>query len=150
MFEDLNKRSRLVESLQALVYLVRSNPLTALLYCGAITFALRALLHRSPLTVFALQAYLLTFLVFVDLPFRSEKQNVGKWWLWKAFLSAIPMHLLILAGILYWDENDRHLVTRPLVYFSVVILAGLCEGFVMSVIIDHYRPTEQEGKDERT
>ena len=83
MFESSDGKSSLVESFEALVVLIKANPVRCLIYCGAIQFAVLWIIHDTHWNAFALQAYFVTTFVFAYEPFRNKKQAVTKWRFWK-------------------------------------------------------------------
>jgi hypothetical protein len=89
-----------MESVSALAYLLRTNALRIAFYCASVPFGIAWIVHNSPATAFALQAYCLTALVFVDNPFRTERENVKKRWFWRIMLtSGAVLHPFLLAAM---------------------------------------------------
>jgi hypothetical protein len=144
MFEQANRKNGFFESVGALGYLVKSNPVSAIFYCGAIPFAVLWIAHNSVATAFALQAYCVTTLVLLDDPFRTERQNVKEWWFWKALLrGGALIHPFVLAGIWWLDAAHLALVTRGVGLFSVAFVAGALEVVVLGLIVDRCRPPDR-------
>src|SRR5690348_3511630 len=100
MLEELDQKNSFVESAQALVYLIKTNPVRSFFYIGSVPFGVLWVHHNSRQTAFALQAYLVTAFVFVYEPFRNEKLNVRKRWYWKAMIiGGIIMHPALMLAL---------------------------------------------------
>ena len=144
MFEQVGNKSLLGESLEALTYLIKANPVSAFFYGGAIPFGALWIAHNSVRTAFALQAYCVTTLVFLDDPFRTEKENVKKWWFWKAMLGGGALvHPFVLAGIWSLDAGHPAVAARAIELFSIAAVAAALEVIILGLIVDRRRPTEQ-------
>jgi len=144
MFEDLDKKNTLGESFEALVYLIKANPASAIFYCGAAPFSVIWILRNSLPTAFALQAYLVTVGVFIDGPFRTQKQIVNQRWFWKGMLiGGIIVHPLFLIGIWYLDNTYPSFVVGTATLFLLVFITSVIESIIMGKMVDRFRPPKQ-------
>jgi hypothetical protein len=144
MFEGLKEKKSMVESFEALVYLVREKPARSVLYCGAIPLALLWIHRESLANAFALQVYLLTAGTFGYEPFRNNKRFVKKWWFWKAMLGGgVLVHPLFLAGMWYLDVENSSFVRSAATLMLLVFVAGVLESIILGSIVNRFRPAEQ-------
>ena len=143
MFERLNEKSTFVESLEALIYLIKENPIRSIIYCGAIPFAGLWIFHNSERNGFALQAYFVTTFVFVYEPFRNKKLEVKRWSFWKAMLMAgMPIHPLFLVGMWYLDRTYSSFVKGGATLFLLVFLATVLESIILGHFVDRFLPAQ--------
>jgi EamA domain-containing membrane protein RarD len=141
MFERLNEKNTFVESLEALIYLIKENPVRSVVYCGAIPLAIPWILHNSVTNGFALQAYLVTTFVFALEPFRNKKLEVKKWRFWKAMLiGGILIHPLFLYGMWYLDRTNTSFVNGAATLFLLVLVAGVLESIVLGNFVNRFLP----------
>jgi hypothetical protein len=145
MLEDLERKNSFVESVQAFVYLIKTNPVRSLFYIGSVPFGILWVRHNSRPTAFALQAYLITVFVFAYEPFRNEKQNVKKRWFWKAILiGGILMHPALMLALWNLDGAHPSLVTGGGGVFGVTFLVAVLESIMIGSIVNRYRPKDEE------
>jgi hypothetical protein len=141
MFERLNEKNTFVESLEALIYLIKENPVRSVVYFGAIPFAIPWILHNSVTNGFALQAYFVTTFVFALEPFRNKKLEVKKWWFWRAMLiGGIPIHPLFLYGMWYLDRTNTSFVNGAATLFLLVLVAGVLESIILGNVVNRFLP----------
>jgi hypothetical protein len=138
-------KSRLIESIQAFLYLFGADPLRTFFYCGAVPFGIIWILRQSVPTAFALQAYCVTTLVFVDNPFRTEKRNIKQWWFWRAiFKGGAVIHPFVLAGMWRLDVDYPTVAKRGTGVFSIIVVAGVLELIILGMIVDRARSVRQD------
>jgi hypothetical protein len=143
MFEDSDGKNSLVESIGALVYLIKANPVRLLIYCGAIPFAVLWIVHDTRWNAFLLQAYFVTTFVFAYEPFRNKKQAVTEWRFWKGMLlGGIAIHPLVLAGIYYLDVSNSSFVESGATLFLVIFVASVLESIVLKSVASRFQPPE--------
>jgi len=141
MFERLNEKNTFLESLEALIYLIKENPVRSIIYCGAIPFGWFWIRHDSMISTFALQAYFVTTFVFVYEPFRNKKPDVTKWWFWKAMLmGGIPIHPLFLVGMWHLDGIFSSFVISGATLFLVVFVVAVLEFIILSNFVNRFLP----------
>jgi hypothetical protein len=144
MFERLNEKNTFIESLEALVYLIRENPVRSIIYCGALPFAVLWIRRNSMFNGFALQAYFVTTFVFAYEPFRNEKREVKRWWFWKAMLmGGIPIHTLFLGGMWYLDRTYGSFVISGATLFSLVFATAVLESIVLGNFVKRFLPARE-------
>lgn len=84
-----------------------------------------------------LHAYGLTALTYGALIYVEEFEHLRRLWLWKGVLATIPLHILFLAGLFWWDAkvplgSGYFLVFRIWPFF-------LAEMVIFSLVIDHFK-----------
>jgi len=98
-----------------------------------------------------LHAYGLTVLTYGALIYVEEFEHLKRLWLWKGVLATIPLHILFLVGLFWWDAKGPMspgyiLVFRIWPFFLV-------EMVIFSLVIDHFRafasPEEPPSKRKR-
>jgi hypothetical protein len=141
MFERLNEKNAFVESLEALIYLIKENPVRSIIYCGDIPFGWFWIRHDSVISAFALQAYLITTLVFVYEPFRNRRLYVRRWWFWKAMIiGGIPIHSLFLGMMWHLDRTYSSFVVSGATLFLLVFVAGVLESIILGNFVNRFLP----------
>jgi len=84
-----------------------------------------------------LHAYGLTVLTYGALIYVEEFGHLRRLWLWKGVLATIPLHILFLVGLFWWDAKGPLspgyiLVFRIWPFF-------VAEMIIFSLVIDHFR-----------
>jgi len=97
-----------------------------------------------------LDAFGLTTLCYGYAFYAHERQHVRKLWLWKAVLATIPLHLMFLAGLVWWDWRFPHLAHMGFVFAFVLLAACAVETALMKLIIDRVRPKPRSGPESVT
>lgn len=125
----------------------KTDPINIALYVTLAPFALLWAFHNTWWTGFLLQAYLVTFLVFVSLPYDTEGQNVQKPWFWKAMLrGGIAIHPLFLLGLFAVDSQYHFFVTGTGTVFFTAILVGPAEAIILRQYVKRYIPPGTESE----
>jgi hypothetical protein len=141
MLEELNRKSVFLESFEALVYLIKENPVRSLMYCGAAPFGVVWIVHNSVATGFALQSYLVTTFVFAYEPFRNERESVKHRWFWKVMvLGGLPIHMLFMTSMWYLDRRYRSFTFGGGTLFLLVFAVCVAESIMLGSIVNRFRP----------
>jgi hypothetical protein len=121
----------------------KRDPVAIIFYCGLIPFGLFWVIRRSLITGFALQAYVITIIVFVFYPFEMKVQNIKQWLFWKRMLQVgAPAHLLLLTGLWFLDATYHVFVTGTGTVFLTAFVAGVIETVAVGEILDRPRLTD--------
>jgi hypothetical protein len=143
VFEQPNKGSAIFGSGGALNYLIKSNPVRFVFYCGAVPFALLWIFRGSLATGFALQVYLVTTEVFVSGPFRDQQGKVRKRWFWKTMLQCgVAVHPLFLAGMWYLDVTYPSFVIGGATLILLVFVASVLESIILKSLVSRFQSLE--------
>ena len=125
----------------------KRDPIAVIFYCGLIPFGLFWALSRSLIAGFAMQAYLVTAIVFVFYPFEMQVQNVKQWSFWKRMLRVGTVaHLLFLTGLWYLDVTYPIFVTGTGTVFFTAFVVGVIETVAVGEIVDRSRPDDCDGR----
>jgi hypothetical protein len=143
MFEEPIKGKALSGPFSSLAYLVKSNPVRFIFYCGAVPFALLWIFRSSLATGFMFQVYLLTIGVFVDGPFRNQPEKARKWWFWKAMLqSGAVIHPIFLVGMWSLDVTYPSFVIGGATLFLLVFVASVLEAIILKSVVGRFRQVD--------
>jgi hypothetical protein len=119
----------------------KRDPVAVAFYCGLVPFGLFWIMRQSLIAGFALQAYLLTVIVFVFYPFEMQAHNIKQRWFWKRMLVVgAVVHVLVLAGLWSLDANFQIFVTGTGTVFFVGFVAGVIEMIAVGEMVDRSRP----------
>ena len=69
-------------------------------------------------------------------PYRKE---LLKWWLWKAVLMTVPLHVAYLAGLFWTDGAFPSLMTKAAIFIPVIALAFVFESLIIDQIVSYFR-----------
>ncbi len=117
---------------------------TIIFYWCAVPFSLAWIIHNSLWTGFGLEAYLITYLVFILDPFQMQKQYVRKWWYWRVMLRAgAVVHPLFLIGLWFLDKAYPELVTSSGDLFFMVSVIFVIEMIILGETVKRFRPENQ-------
>jgi hypothetical protein len=115
----------------------KRDTIAIIVYCTGAPFGIYWAFWRTPTAGFAMQAYLLTVIVFMLDPFQMQKEKVKQWRFWKAMLSGgAIVHPLFLAGLWHLDMTHPVFVTGTGTVFFVGIATGIVEMIVLSEIVE--------------
>ena len=106
--------------------------------------------YNSAFTEWLVQAYFLTFMVFINFPRWYEKRNLNKSWFWRALaLTFGVVHPVILAGMLLvdvWTKTEWH---EGATVLSICAVGAILELAVFNKILNYFRPETGETGDRR-
>jgi hypothetical protein len=86
-----------------------------------------------------LHAYGLTVLVYGALLYVEEFEYLKKLWLWKGVLATIPLHIALVAGLLWWDTTHQQYAHSGFMFAYVLWPVFVAEMVTFSLIIDHFK-----------
>jgi hypothetical protein len=114
------------------------------LFLGWVPFVIAHGHYNTAFTEWLVQAYFLTFMVFINYPRWYEKRNLNKAWLWKALaVTALVLHPAILTGMWLvdvWTKTQWHDAATML---SVCAAGVILEGPILNKIFNYFRPVDK-------
>lgn len=110
-------------------------------------FIVLAIFRQSLATIKILQAYLLTAVVFGGLIFLQKRQEINKWWFWKAIGTGFLIHLAVLIGVFSWDNLNPLAAANGFVLMGVLFVASMTDLFIILVIIELFKPEHEKVED---
>ena len=116
----------------------RTKRLIFLFIISSIPFIIAAILNHHH--IFMLQAYMLTALQYGYILYIDEAANIKKLWLWKAMMPVTVLHIVVLAVVNYINVRVDSEILKPLGVMALLWMLALPEYFVMSLVIELYRP----------
>src|ERR1017187_9858910 len=121
----------------------RRDPIPIAIYCGAGVCGLLRFFYPLLLTVYMAEAYLLTCMIFVFIPFEFQKREVKESWFWKTMIGAGALiHLPLLVVLWFLDASYPILLWGFLPMFLVVVIIGVPEVVIFDQIVKRFRPNE--------
>ncbi len=93
-----------------------------------------------PFSAAILQGYFLTSLSYGDSFYVQRRDNLGKPWLWKAIFATIPLHLLLLLGIVWLDWTFPDFFPKVLVCGPILFVTFGVEDVLFDKIVDRFSP----------
>jgi hypothetical protein len=124
----------------------KRDPIAIIFYFVAGVFGLLWGIYPSLLTGFMGEAYLITCLIYVVIPFEFQKREVKQLWFWKAMLGAGALiHLPLMLLLWFLDVSFPVLLAGILPMFIVGAVIGVPETMIFSWIVEHYRPAVAGG-----
>ncbi len=128
----------------------KRDPVAIIFYCGLIPFGSFWVIWRSLIAGFALQAYVITVIVFVFYPFEMKSLSLRQWFFWKQLLQVgITAHLIFLTGLWFLDDNYPIFVTGTGTVFLTAFVIGVIEMVVVGEILDRVHPTDDSSSSEK-
>ena len=97
-------------------------------------------IHPFSMSIF--QAYFLTSLFYGDSLYVRRRDKLTEAWLWKAFFASVPLHALILMGILGLDKAFPSVFNKVVVFIPLLTLVFGVEGILFDEIASHFRRPE--------
>jgi hypothetical protein len=94
-----------------------------------------------PFSAAILQGYFLTSMCYGDSFYVQRKDNLGNPWLWKAIFATIPLHLLLLLGIVWLDWAFPNFFPKVLVCGPILIVTFGIEGVLFDWIVGRFSPS---------
>jgi hypothetical protein len=123
-----------------------SDPISIVIYCGVGVLALIWVIDPLPLFGFLIEAYLLTCVIFVTIPFEFQKQDLKKTWFWRIMLGAgVVIHLPLLVGLWFLDTAYPALLSGILPMFLVAVTFLVPEIVIFDQIVKRLRPAMADG-----
>jgi hypothetical protein len=124
----------------------KRDPIALVFYCGAVPFGILWVLHNSRWTGYLLEAYLITMIAFVIVPFETRQKDAKQRWFWKIMLwGGAVVHPPLMAGLWYVDATYPSFVTGTGTLIFVAFGIGVVEALVLGETADRFRPKEQGG-----
>lgn len=96
-----------------------------------------AVAYPSLTTLIIFQAYILTFTVAGMLGIKKRAVLKQKWFL-NAMAYSLPIHLVAIAGIFFWDKANLEVAFKGFYTVGVVWLACVIEMVVIVVIMEFW------------
>ena len=93
---------------------------------------------RFSLEVF--QAFLATCLCFGASFYVKRRKDLTKPWLWRAFLTSIPLHAAYLAAVFWSDRLIPSLMTKTWGFLPILTIAFAIESIIVDGIVDRFEP----------
>jgi len=113
------------------------------LFLGWVPFVIAWGQYNTAFTEWLVQAYFITFSVFINYLRWYEKRNLRKSWFWKAMLLvALVPHPAILAGMWMVDVSTKTKWHAAATMLLICALAVVLEFMILDKIVDHFRPAE--------
>jgi hypothetical protein len=104
---------------------------------GAMLLVMCAFYMRERVELRVLHAYGLTVLTYGALIYVEEFQHLKRLWLWEGVLATIPLHIVFLAGLFWWDAQGPLSPGYILAYRIWPIFVA--EMVIFSLVIDHFK-----------
>jgi hypothetical protein len=99
-----------------------------------------ALYIIHPLPAAILQGYFLTSMSYGESFYVQRRDSLGKPWLWKAIFATIPLHLLLLLGIVWLDWTFPDFFPKVLVCGPILVVTFAVEAVLFDGIVDRFSP----------
>jgi hypothetical protein len=99
-----------------------------------------ALYIIHPLPAAILQGYFLTSMSYGNSFYVKRRDNLDKLWIWKAILATIPLHLLLLLGIVWLDWTFPDFFPKVLVCGPILFVTFGVEAVLFNGIVDRFSP----------
>jgi hypothetical protein len=116
----------------------RSDRLVWVFYgVGAMLLVICAFYMQERVELSVLHAYTLTVLTYGALIYVEEFEHLRRLWLWKGVLATIPLHILCVASLVWWDAKVPQSSGYVLAYRVWPFFAA--EMVVFTLIIDHFK-----------
>ena len=107
---------------------------------GSMLLVVCAFYMQERVELRVLHAYSLTVLTYGALIYVEEFEHLKRLWLWKGVLTTIPLHILFLAGLFWWDAKGPLSPGYILAYRIWPFFVA--EMVVFSLVIDHFKASE--------
>jgi hypothetical protein len=104
---------------------------------GAMLFVMCAFYMQERVELRVLHAYMLTMLTYGALIYVEEFEHLRRLWLWKGVLATVPLHILCVAGLFWWDAKSPQNPGYILAYRVWPFFAA--EMVVFTLVIDHFK-----------
>ena len=89
-----------------------------------------------------LQGYFLTSMSYGDSFYVQRRDNLCKPWLWKAIFATIPVHLLVLLGIVWLDLAFSDFFPKVFVCGPILVVTFGVEDVLFDKIVDRFSPSK--------
>jgi len=99
-----------------------------------------ALYIIHPLPAAILKGYFLTSMSYGNGFYVKRRDNLDKLWIWKAILATIPLHLLLLLGIVWLDWTFPDFFPKVLVCGPILFVTFGVEAVLFNGIVDRFSP----------
>jgi hypothetical protein len=109
---------------------------------GAGICLLIAVYFIHPFSMSIFQAYFLTSLFYGDSFYVQRRDKLTEAWLWKAFFTSVPLHVLILIGILGLDRAFPSIFTKIVVFIPLLTLVFGIEAILFDEIASRFNRSE--------
>jgi hypothetical protein len=96
-----------------------------------------------PVSAAVFQGYFLTSICYGESFFVQRRDKIGKPWLWKAILATIPLHLLLLSGIVYLDRTFPNFFPKILVSLPILTVTFGIEAVIFDNIVNRFSPLDE-------
>jgi hypothetical protein len=104
---------------------------------GSMLFVVCAFYVQERVELRVLHAYVLSVLTYGSLIYVEEFEHLRRLWLWKGVLVTIPLHVLFLVGLFWWDAKVP--VTPGYIFVFRIWPFFLGEIVIFSLVIEHSR-----------
>ncbi len=104
---------------------------------GAMLLVICGFYMQERVELGVLHAYILTVLTYGALIYVEEFEHLRRLWLWKGVLATVPLHIVCVAGLFWWDAKGPQSPGYILAYKVWPFFAA--EMVVFTLIIDHFK-----------
>lgn len=106
---------------------------------GAMLFVVCGFYLQERVEERVLHAYGLTVLSYGALLYVEEFDNLRRLWLWKGVLATIPLHIMFVAGLFWWDAKHPRLAHSGVTFVYALWPVFVAEFVIFTLIIDHFK-----------
>jgi hypothetical protein len=118
----------------------RRDRLWWVIVCGFCLMFVIYIIHPFSSAIF--QGYFLTSMCYGDSFYVQRREFLGKLWLWKAILATMPLHLLLLIGIVWLDWAFPNVFPKIIVCGPILFVTFGVEAVLFDSIVDRFSPSE--------
>jgi hypothetical protein len=104
---------------------------------GAMLLVMCAFYMQERVELRVLHAYTLTMLTYGALIYVEEFEHLRRQWLWKGVLATVPLHIMCVAGLFWWDAKSPQSPGYALAYRVWPFFVA--EMVVFTLVIDHFK-----------
>ena len=116
----------------------RTDRVKWVLVGGTLLLAVARFFVHFPVYIF--QVFLATTLCYGNEFYRERGNFLRSSWLWKAFLTTLPIHGIYL-GVLFWSGlKFPAIVTKPIIFIPLLVLCFGVEALIFDRVILTFEP----------
>lgn len=86
-----------------------------------------------------IHAYAVTVLTYGTLLYVEEFEHLKKGWLWKGLSTTVPIHIMFLCILLWWDGKYPRLAQTGYMFANAIAVVYAVEMVVFTMIIDRFK-----------
>lgn len=95
-------------------------------------------IHTFSAAIF--QGYFLTSLCYGDSFYVQRRASLANLWLWRAIFATIPLHILLLLGIVWLDWIFPDFFPKVLVCGPILVVTFALEAVAFDSIVNRFSP----------